>query len=252
MTQAECGKTEAPGAGQDWNTAPLCADAFRWIDSSDIREHLRAQHWTFSDRDTAYLIWYCESISVEERHSAWRALMENSRDAELNDYLRRRIEYEAEVLALLRSAGGEDPSYTYGTASGNCRSAMDEVVARGETVRRIEISRRVSADVTVYAETLPNGTVIHVDAEGLGEETARSGRILNAYAFRFPCPFEPGELLTRINGIGIFAAQPLRFEGCRFEPGLGMSAECAYTDALGKPTVSGIPLLSLERYRGTP
>ncbi len=50
-------------------------EPYCFIDSRDIRDHLKNIRYVFSDRDIAYLIWHCGNLSLEERHQAWIRLI---------------------------------------------------------------------------------------------------------------------------------------------------------------------------------
>ena len=81
----------------------------------------------------------------------------------------------------------------------------------------------------------------------LTEEDRRLLSLSNRFAFSFPCPFQPGELLHHVGGVGgTFDYRPLRFLHC--EIGLyGPCAVCEYQDALGEWSEAGFPIFDLER-----
>ena len=49
---------------------------FRFINSKDIREHLRKLDYQFNSLETAWLIYQCREATSEEKHKAWEELIE--------------------------------------------------------------------------------------------------------------------------------------------------------------------------------
>ena len=81
----------------------------------------------------------------------------------------------------------------------------------------------------------------------LSEEDARLLRIPNDFAFPFPCPFQPGEILHHVGGFGgIFDYRPLRFLYCE-DGTYGPCAVCEFQDAFEDWRCGGFPVFDLER-----
>ena len=49
---------------------------FRFMDSKDIREHLRQIGYSFTAPEAAFLVWQCRSATLKEKISAWREISE--------------------------------------------------------------------------------------------------------------------------------------------------------------------------------
>ena len=81
----------------------------------------------------------------------------------------------------------------------------------------------------------------------LTKEDDRLLRIPNGFAFSFPCPFQPEEVLHHVGGSGgVFDYRPLRFLHC--ETGIyGPCAVCEFQDAYGKWMKGELPLFDLMR-----
>ena len=81
----------------------------------------------------------------------------------------------------------------------------------------------------------------------LTKEEDRLLRIPNGFAFSFPCPFQPGEILHHIGGIGgIFDYRPLRFLHSETDE-YGLCAVCEYQDAFEDWHNGAFPVFDLER-----
>ncbi len=230
--------------------------SYQLIESEDIREHLKNIRYEFSNRDIAYLIWVCDSLSVKERYRLWNRLIDASDDLELSEYMNKLIKLEERILTRLLAPGEPGYSYTVYLDSGDCIAGTNQCETIEECLRQsinekgivqTEIRRRISEDITVYALILPDGKISRIGDEGLSPADERLWRAINRFGFKFPCQFIEGEYLKRINGIGIFATQPLRFVGCSYSQNSGMLAECEYIDGFGDKCISGIPIFDLER-----
>lgn len=62
-------------------------DIFRFINSKDIREHLRNVGYEFNSLETAWLIYQCRDATVDEKHSAWNELIEKMPDCPIAERL---------------------------------------------------------------------------------------------------------------------------------------------------------------------
>lgn len=221
-------------------------DYFDYIDSKDVREHLRAAGFRLSPRDAAYLAAVSFRLSVAERHAAWAEIMSGLGDRDFGTLVSEAVKRDEALLAELSAPGprafrcicsGEDGETT-ATRRG---ISLAECVSLARGARHTEISRRTSGGGHVYGLLDGAGRVLRLS--GSGSVSHGFGRL----AFEFPSPFKKGETLRDVCGEGIFARAELRYLGCRFVPEAGMLADCEYVDALGAAARSGLPLLHLER-----
>jgi hypothetical protein len=58
-------------------------DIFRFINSKDIRNYLKEIDYKFSPLETAWLIYQCESATVEEKHGAWQEIIDTMPDCRI-------------------------------------------------------------------------------------------------------------------------------------------------------------------------
>ena len=59
----------------------------RFINSKDIREHLRKLDYQFNSLETAWLIYECRHITIEEKHKAWEELIGTMPDCSIPERL---------------------------------------------------------------------------------------------------------------------------------------------------------------------
>lgn len=62
-------------------------DIFRFINSKDIREHLRSIRYEFNSLETAWLIYQCHDATIDEKHKAWNELVETMPDCPIVERL---------------------------------------------------------------------------------------------------------------------------------------------------------------------
>ena len=58
-------------------------DIYSFVNSKDIREHLRKMDYRFNSLETAWLIYQCRHISYEEQKAAWIELINTMPDCEV-------------------------------------------------------------------------------------------------------------------------------------------------------------------------
>lgn len=93
-------------------------DIFRFVDSQDIREHLRSIDYRFSTPEAAYLIWRSRDATLKEKFNAWKWVIDTmpncSMDERLNmppiedfhAFLREYMELQKRLLEDFRQSEG--------------------------------------------------------------------------------------------------------------------------------------------------
>ena len=227
-------------------------ESYSLIESKDIREHLESIGFTFTPRDTAYLIWMCDRLSVEERCGAWREVMEGCDDSDLKELLSQAVAEEERLTRELTAPGRAVFSCIYydydgGTAEtlrkdgGSFAECAQMTCIRN--IRHAEICRELSDGSSVCGKVRPDGIVMRIGSNG---PNIRRG--LHSLGFEFPSPFKFGETLRYVNAEGIFGTAALTYLGCYYDPDFGMCADCEFTNALGQSDSGGIPLIKLEQF----
>lgn len=62
-------------------------DLYRFIDSRAIREHLQSLSYPFTTQEAAFLVWYCKTATLEEKHAAWREIIDTMPNCSLEKRL---------------------------------------------------------------------------------------------------------------------------------------------------------------------
>lgn len=58
-------------------------DVFKFINSKDIKEYLKGIDYKFNSLETAWLIYQCNHLSIDEKHNAFRKLIETMPNCEI-------------------------------------------------------------------------------------------------------------------------------------------------------------------------
>lgn len=94
-------------------------DILRFVNSKDIREHLRNIGYEFNSLEAAWLIYQCHDATIDEKHKAWNELIEKMPDCtvterlntvpqdSLHAFLRQYMELEDAELIIDRAWGWE-------------------------------------------------------------------------------------------------------------------------------------------------
>lgn len=61
-------------------------DIYKYMNSKDIREHLRSINYQFNTLEAAYLIYFCYSLTLEEKHKAWQEIIDTMPDMAPKDH----------------------------------------------------------------------------------------------------------------------------------------------------------------------
>ena len=91
-------------------------DLYHFIDSHAIRKHLQSLSYPFTTQEVAFLVCYCKTATLEEKHAAWREIMDTMPNCSLekrlnmepipdfHQFLRDFIHIERRELESFRSA----------------------------------------------------------------------------------------------------------------------------------------------------
>ena len=60
-------------------------NVYRFINSKDIREHLETIKYPFGSLEAAWIIYQCRFASLEEKHAAWRELIQTMPDCAIEE-----------------------------------------------------------------------------------------------------------------------------------------------------------------------
>ena len=62
-------------------------DVLKYINSKAMKEHLESIGYEFNSLEAAWLIYWCNSISIEEKHNAWNELIDTMTDCRIEERL---------------------------------------------------------------------------------------------------------------------------------------------------------------------
>ncbi len=62
-------------------------DLCKYINSKDVAAHLRIIHYPFNTLEAAYLVFFCRSLTLKEKHKAWQEIIDAMPDMAPKDHL---------------------------------------------------------------------------------------------------------------------------------------------------------------------
>lgn len=196
-----------------------------YVNSKSISKHLRDIKYDFNSKEAAWLIWQCISISLEEKHNAWKQLMEEMSDYDLGerfDYLpnnslfeliKRNIKYHKEQYDLFLKKE-DDAIYQYSfyctddsswcedyygvyKSLDECWKLLEEDMDLG--IELIHIRKRyISTNKIIEVRYTPSRVVMDIFSTCMDEAYAIEEGF-DCMWFDFPVPFEQGDILTPIH-----------------------------------------------------
>lgn len=199
-------------------------DVCRYIDSTAIREHLRALDYQFSAPEAAFLVNRCRTVTLDERMSAWEEIsdtlpncsMDRHRGlgtiSDFHAFLRDYQAYKREELDRFRQAEGSayyvercrTRGYTgpYGvelfSSFERCAHAFLNDLDEGDDCEWFQVTRhRIDSDDQrddrCYVDGL--GRVLWVDCAPSCDDELDLAVAFSCMWFDFPTPFHAGDIL---------------------------------------------------------
>ena len=223
-------------------------DIFRFINSKDIREHLRSIGYEFNSLEAAWLIYQCHDATIDEKHKAWNELIETMPDCpiekrlntvaqdSLHAFLRQYIELEDRYLNEFcdeRHADtfNDDKPFVYkikyiyedGTEYEwdtvfSCFDALYESIMEPEEdvtsiqCTKIQIDRLDSRQI---AYLNPSFEFLRLDPGRIDsdKEWDLFGGVFDGLWFEFPTPFQKGDIVWNPDQPEGFCAGPFVITG---------------------------------------
>ncbi|MBQ8540629.1 MAG: hypothetical protein IJ435_04040 [Clostridia bacterium] len=194
-------------------------DFIKFINSKDIRAHLKKTGYELSERECAYVV--CESyLPLKQKHEAYGELIKNTSDEMLKETLAKRIELEKILLDVFFQRDNAVYVYRYISKGdreceeiyASCARCMESAFQWNERAKFVRVRKRwvmgedsESKEVSVLVNK--EGEVINIASRGiLSEELCEEfWSIVNLWQeqISIPLPFERGDILYTITD-GVF------------------------------------------------
>ena len=196
-------------------------NVFEFINSKDIKEHLKKTDYKFNSLEAAWLIYQCNHLSIDEKHKSFKKLIETMPDSEcpkrmnteyqysLHRYLKDYIDKE-NILLNRFFKNAKNCIFEYGFwgerglwfKSDKCYYNFEECLkdAIKETrefsvkkfeIRKRKINTRYSAEVKFINEKVYSYAI----ADEEDDEYELLYDVFDGLYFEFPTPFEKGDIL---------------------------------------------------------
>lgn len=200
---------------------------FHFIDSKDIREHLRQIGYSFTAPEAAFLVWRCRNADLKEKFAAWQEMIETMPDCSLtrekeepiencHEFLRRHIASQETLLREFPDGmncvyryetrepqrwpqddgwrGGGEYFSSFDSCLSHCLRRLDEDMQTD----RIRFYRQEwcggNYSIQWLLETDREKNPIYVNRYGIpgGDELTDTDDIFSDMWFAFPTPFRRG------------------------------------------------------------
>jgi len=204
-------------------------DFCKYVNSRDIRNYLRETGYEFNSKEAAWLIYQCNSLTLDEKYDAWKQLMKAMPDYDLGErfgyltdnslfeLIRKFISYTKQQYELFKQKEDgvifqyrfyctDDHDWCkedgiYATLE-DCWNAIEEDMDLGIEV--IEIKKKyIGSCKYIEIRFSPDKAVLDISANQLSDE---EGDVLfegfDSFWFDFPVPFEKGDILAPVKTLG--------------------------------------------------
>lgn len=253
-------------------------EIFNFIQSQDIRRHLRKINYKPNALECAWLIFQCETATLADKHAAWRDIIDTMQDYivkkyfpavpqnSLHRFLERYMEIEKQIIEQFYTSEKESifqycwwDKHGYGHKKNGLYPTIDDCF--DELFAEHDISDLSCIDIVkrqhgykpfqehIRSRLTPNRQIISVKKNMLSYE---DNQIVNQsfpnMRFVFPTPFKRGDILfdvtlnTELNhNLMVFNKMNITDNG----------AHCAYGYVMeqGRVMYEGCNYLNLEYYR---
>lgn len=204
-------------------------DLYSFINSDAIANYLREIKYCFSSKEAAWLIYQCKKITLQEKHAAWKWLIDNMPDCgleercnclhwnSLHDLIRQYIKIENKYLDRFSKNAPNvvyqyrlfGPETTGWEKDDGMKSSVDEcwkdIVSyyEGNEIEIVEIKKTyidTKVNVSVLFDYQKNVLEIHTSSPLYnGTELKVMAESFDGFWFAFPVPFKVGDILIRKN-----------------------------------------------------
>lgn len=227
-------------------------DILKFVNSKDIREHLRKLNYQFASLEAAWLVWQSKYTTLQEKHEAWEEIIRTMPNCEieirrnvnsysnLHAFLKKLMEIENSVLESIQQEEGmiysysvfdttewEDDCGLYSDFKLCMKEAKNYIVAIawfGDVdlsharidVKQLRLNDRGSINHLCSVEYNGYGEVLRIAAYGSRGSDEEYERVYNTFqemTFTFPIPFKKGDIVSNC----IFLREPFVFDDLEFE-----------------------------------
>ena len=204
-------------------------DIYRFIDSRDIREHLRKLGYRFTTPEAAFLVWHCHTATLDEKIAAWQEIIDTMPNCSMgprrlgldipdfHEFLRRYINLQMRYLKQFRDATGgvyswralfgcreENVSSTVYASYCRCLDAAKDWAADDDGCTGFIISKNLidTDQKRSWADSVRfnrKSQIVDVHCFDAYEEDSDLSIMFTCMWFAFPAPFHAGDIVRDIH-----------------------------------------------------
>lgn len=238
-------------------------DLYQFLNSADIREHLKAIEYRFSTLEAAWVISVSAEATMKQKHAAWRELINTMPDCPLPDgpqyrcsgslhrILQRRIDFDRRMTELFLDARESvfSPA-VYSLRDGwlhpeGVYAAAEEALAAAEEYDCGEAAcyavgkhflQRKKHDIYAYFNADGELLSFQLTGKELSEDDCALYLWYEDFWFRFPTPFRKGDILRfhRSPLLPAYDGTPFVVERVNSDSRSGQKRSAAYLQKHGR------------------
>ena len=204
-------------------------DIYRFVDSRDIREHLKQLDYQFTTPETAFLVWYCHTATLDEKIAAWQEIIDTMPNCSMgprrlgldipdfHEFLRRYINLQMRYLKQFRDATGgvyswralfgcreENVSSTVYASYCRCLDAAKDWAADDDGCTGFIISKNLidTDQKRSWADSVRfnrKSQIVDVHCFDAYEEDSDLSIMFTCMWFAFPTPFHVGDIVCNVD-----------------------------------------------------
>lgn len=190
-------------------------DIYNYFNSKDVAEHCHKLNYQFNSLETAFIIYYCRSISIREKHQLYREIMDTMPETEMperikQDYdnitlfqsLKRLIAYESDLIDTMLN-GSEGAVYQFGYVDGGTddnayssyerakEAALREAKRRKTCISYLQLDKEWS--ITCFYDS--NDEISKIRWQGDWRKRDFIEEVFDSIWVYIPTPFKKGDVV---------------------------------------------------------
>lgn len=196
---------------------------FDFINSRDIRKHLKEMDYNFTPLESGWLIWQSKNHTLKEKHAAWQEIIDTMSDCEIDPrskfkkktnlhfFLKTLIQEENTIIDEFYRSENCVYMYHYKKVGFDswiddfnmCFSKLEDCIGaikKDDEITRIKIVKRYIDDITrtISIEYSSDFEIMECDCNDLRSiESDWIHYFFEDLWFNFPVPFKKGDILIK-------------------------------------------------------
>ncbi len=202
-----------------------------FINSNDIRNYLREINYNFSPLEASWIIWHCKHLSLDEKHSHWKYIIDTTEDMpfetseskgnSFHEFLKRYMSTERKYLDIFINSNKafykyevkvtQSDEYCYIDKNDCCFSSYETCLKAAKDdstdysssefkdfevrIIRKEIDSTINYNNRIELYLNKHFKINHMDTHGIPEIDTATLISFECMWFSFPTPYKKGDII---------------------------------------------------------